>query len=119
MLGEIDTTAPQTGALSRAAKVRMLARSGEPIFLADWVDVLMVHLEVDPAALQHATPFKLDLFNGRAFGWGDCISGTTRRRVNSTDRSSMRRPAADWTIVAASSLAMRPHLATPDRSTNG
>lgn len=67
MLGEIDTTAPQTGALSRAAKVRMLARSGEPIFLADWVGVLMVHLEVDPAALQDATPFKLDLFNGRAF----------------------------------------------------
>jgi hypothetical protein len=27
----------------------------------------MVHLEVDPQALQLATPFALDLFDGRAF----------------------------------------------------
>ena len=45
----------------------MLSRPGEPLFLADWVDVLMVHLEVDPVALQRATPFPLDLFDGRAF----------------------------------------------------
>jgi uncharacterized protein YqjF (DUF2071 family) len=45
----------------------MLSRRGEPLFLAEWVDVLMVHLEVEPAALQHVTPFPLDLFDGRAF----------------------------------------------------
>jgi uncharacterized protein YqjF (DUF2071 family) len=36
-------------------------------FLADWVNVLMIHFEVDAAALQQATPFPLDLYEGRAF----------------------------------------------------
>ena len=67
MLGELPTYTPLIGTLSRAAKERMLARRGEPLFLADWVDTLMVHLEVDPLALQQATPFPLDLFDGRAF----------------------------------------------------
>lgn len=67
MPGEIETTSPPTGAPSLAARARMLSRHGEPLFLADWLDVLMIHLEVDPHALQHATPFALDLFDGRAF----------------------------------------------------
>ncbi len=62
---EVSTCAP--GVLSRAAKERMLSRSGEPLFLADWIDVLMIHLEVEPVALRRATPFPLDLFEGRAF----------------------------------------------------
>src|SRR5688572_19459462 len=67
MLGELPTRTPLTGTLSRTAKERMLSRRGEPLFLADWVDTMMVHLEVDPAAIQHATPFPIDLFDGRAF----------------------------------------------------
>lgn len=67
MLGELPTRAPSTGALSCEAKARMLSRRGEPLFLADWVDTLMVHFEVDPIALQQATPFPIDLFNSRAF----------------------------------------------------
>jgi len=55
------------GALSRVARQRMLAQRGEPLFLADWVDVLMIHFEVERSALQRATPFPLDLFEGRAF----------------------------------------------------
>ena len=35
--------------------------------MADWLDVLMIHLEVDRTALQQATPFELDLFDSRAF----------------------------------------------------
>jgi uncharacterized protein YqjF (DUF2071 family) len=45
----------------------MLSHPGEPILVADWVEVLMVHFEVDPDALQRVTPFTLDLFAGRAF----------------------------------------------------
>ena len=45
----------------------MVQEWGEPFLLADWVDVLMIHLEVEPAPLQRSTPFALDLFDGRAF----------------------------------------------------
>lgn len=67
MIGGLETTTLAPGALSRAAKERMLARPAEPLLLADWVEVLMVHLEVEPGTLQRATPFPLDLFDGRAF----------------------------------------------------
>jgi uncharacterized protein YqjF (DUF2071 family) len=59
--------APLTSIPSRAAKARMRSRFGEPLLLASWIDTLMVHLEVDPEALQRATPFPLDLFDQRAF----------------------------------------------------
>ena len=56
-----------TGALSAAARQRMLSRKGEPLFIAAWENALMIHLEVDANELQHAVPFELDLWNGRAF----------------------------------------------------
>ena len=52
---------------SELARARMLSRRGEPLFLAAWKRVLMIHLEVDPASLQHAVPFALDLREGRAY----------------------------------------------------
>jgi uncharacterized protein YqjF (DUF2071 family) len=45
----------------------LLSLRGEPLFVADWLRVLMLHYEVDPLALQKVTPFELDLFRGRAF----------------------------------------------------
>jgi uncharacterized protein YqjF (DUF2071 family) len=45
----------------------LLANRGEPFLVADWIDVLMCHLEVDPAALQRATPFPIDVRAGRAY----------------------------------------------------
>src|SRR5689334_13354547 len=66
MIGGVEAST-RPPAPSRTGRERMLSRWGEPLFLADWVDVLMVHLEVDPDALQRATPFPLDLFDGRAF----------------------------------------------------
>src|SRR5258708_319413 len=53
--------------LSQAARRRLLSCGGEPLFLADWDRVLMIHFEVEPEALQQAVPFELDLNNGRAF----------------------------------------------------
>ncbi len=52
---------------SVAAQQRMLARRGEPLFLADWLRVLMMHFEVDAAPLQDVVPYQLELHNGRAF----------------------------------------------------
>jgi hypothetical protein len=45
----------------------MLSRRGEPLFLADWDRVLMIHFEVEADALQRDVPFELDLREGRAF----------------------------------------------------
>jgi uncharacterized protein YqjF (DUF2071 family) len=45
----------------------MLSRRGGPLFLADWMRVLMMHFEIDPEALQRHVPYELDLHNGRAF----------------------------------------------------
>jgi len=52
---------------SRAARERMLSRRGEPLFVAGWHQVLMIHFEVNAEALQRDVPFQLDLFKGRAF----------------------------------------------------
>lgn len=52
---------------SKAARERMLSRLGEPLFVAGWHRVLMIHFEVDARALQCDVPFQLDLFEGRAF----------------------------------------------------
>ena len=42
-------------------------RPTRPLFYADWDDVLMIHLEVDPVALQKHVPFPLDLWEGKAY----------------------------------------------------
>lgn len=39
----------------------------EWMFIAAWRQVLMIHLEVDPAELQKCVPFQLHLFNNAAF----------------------------------------------------
>ena len=45
----------------------MLSRRGEPLLLADWERVLMIHFEVETDALQRDVPFALDLRDGCAF----------------------------------------------------
>jgi uncharacterized protein YqjF (DUF2071 family) len=53
--------------LSEIARERLLSLPGEPLFIADWMRTLMIHYEVEPAALQQVVPFQLDLRDGRAF----------------------------------------------------
>ncbi len=53
--------------LSAAARARFLAQEGRAPFLSDWLDVVMIHYEVDAAHLQREVPFELDLHEGRAF----------------------------------------------------
>ena len=52
---------------SATARRRILSRSGEPFFVADWMRVLMIHFEVDAEALQRDVQYELDLRDGRAF----------------------------------------------------
>ncbi|PWU11003.1 MAG: hypothetical protein C5B50_24315 [Verrucomicrobia bacterium] len=49
------------------AKRRLLSLPLEPLFIADWDRVLMIHYEVDAGRLQAEVPFELDLMRGRAF----------------------------------------------------
>ncbi len=53
--------------LNEQARARVQQAWGEPLFLADWMRVLMIHFEVDPEELGREVPFELDLFDGRAF----------------------------------------------------
>lgn len=49
------------------ARGRMEGQPLEPLFLADWKDVVMLHFEVKPERLQRLTTLELDRFEGRAF----------------------------------------------------
>lgn len=60
-------TARFTSQPSSVARQRMLSVRGEPLLLAAWRRVLMMHFEVDAVALQRDVPFQLDLHRGRAF----------------------------------------------------
>jgi uncharacterized protein len=61
------TTANASRDLSKAGKRRMLAKAGEPLFLAAWDRAVFIHYEADPSLLQRQIPFPLDLRNGCAF----------------------------------------------------
>ncbi len=53
--------------LSERAKARMQSGWGEPLFVADWDNVRMIHFAVDAKRLQHNVPFELDTSDGMAF----------------------------------------------------
>jgi uncharacterized protein len=53
--------------LSEAARRRMLALPGEPMFYARWDRAVFIHYAADAAVLQRDVPFELDLRDGRAF----------------------------------------------------
>lgn len=38
-----------------------------PLFLADWREVVFIHFRMDPRELQKQVPFELDLFDGKAY----------------------------------------------------
>jgi uncharacterized protein YqjF (DUF2071 family) len=49
------------------ARERLLSRRGEPLFYANWDNVLFIHYEIEPDKLQRCIPYPLDLYQGRAF----------------------------------------------------
>lgn len=51
---------------SEAARRRFLTTGKRPLFLADWMDALFIHYEIDPQKLRDAIPYELDLFEGKA-----------------------------------------------------
>ena len=46
---------------------RLLSRRGEPLFYANWDNVLFIHYETEPDELQRGIPYSLDLYHDRAF----------------------------------------------------
>ena len=52
---------------SEIAKRRLLSIRGEPLFLANWENLIFIHYETDPQELQRCVPYDLDCYHGRAF----------------------------------------------------
>lgn len=52
---------------SAAGRERMVAVRGEPLFHADWLEVVFLHYAVAPESLQPQVPWPLDVRDGRAF----------------------------------------------------
>jgi uncharacterized protein YqjF (DUF2071 family) len=63
----MQSAAASRTTLSDAARHRMLAVPGEPMFYARWDRAVFIHYAVDPATLQPDIPFELHLRDGRAF----------------------------------------------------
>jgi uncharacterized protein YqjF (DUF2071 family) len=49
------------------AKERLLSGHREPLFYANWDNILFIHYEIGPDELQRHIPYPLDLYRGRAF----------------------------------------------------
>jgi uncharacterized protein YqjF (DUF2071 family) len=63
----VDPICLRPASPSQRAMARKQRARGEPMFIADWDRVLMIHFSVDAKLLQHDIPFELDLWDGRAF----------------------------------------------------
>src|SRR5256885_13401613 len=63
----MESVATNCITLSDAARRRMLAVPGEPMFYARWNRAVFIHYVVDSTVLQPVIPFQLDLCDGRAF----------------------------------------------------
>ncbi len=54
---------PRTAATSRQER----ERNARPLFRCEWLDVVFLHYEVDPAVLAPLVPFTLDTWEGKAY----------------------------------------------------
>ena len=52
---------------SEIARCRLLSIRGEPLFFANWENLIFIHYETDPQELQSCVPYDLDYYHGRAF----------------------------------------------------
>ena len=52
---------------NETARKRLLSTAGEPLFYADWDNVIFIHYQTDPQELQRCIPYHLDLYDGSAF----------------------------------------------------
>ena len=52
---------------NETARKRLLSIRGEPLFYADWDNVIFIHYQTDPQELQRCIPYHLDLYDGSAF----------------------------------------------------
>ena len=52
---------------SKIARRRLLSIRGEPLFFANWENLVFIHYETDPQELQSCVPYDLDCYHGGAF----------------------------------------------------
>lgn len=64
---EISSIQRPAESTSDAARRRLLSVKGEPLLLADWVRLVFIHYEVPAKDLQSEVPFKIDVFEGKAY----------------------------------------------------
>lgn len=64
---------------SEAGRQRLLSRPREPLLVAGWRDVVMLHFAVDDDALQLEVPSAVERFDGRAFVSLVCFTLTDMR----------------------------------------
>jgi uncharacterized protein YqjF (DUF2071 family) len=81
------TREPLTGTLSRQAREAI----SRPLFHADWLDVIFLHYEVEPAALQPFVPYQLHLREGMAYV---SLVAFTLRRL----RSDLSARVGEWLL---------------------
>lgn len=65
--GRVDDLTLLSRPNSDAARQEIEALPFEVPFVADWVDAVFLHYEVDPKTLAEAVPFELDLHEGKAY----------------------------------------------------
>ena len=63
----LEACRSKDSSLGDRAKVRLQGAQGEPLFVANWDEVLMIHFTVEPRQLQRDVPFELDTCEGTAF----------------------------------------------------
>ncbi len=64
---------------SEVGRARLLSLPREPLFLAGWRDVVMLHFAVGAVVLQAEVPFAVETFEGRAFVSLVCFTLTDMR----------------------------------------
>jgi uncharacterized protein len=63
----VNATDLQSAANSDLARRRFIAEEHRPLMFSDWINAAFIHFEVEPRLLQPQVPFKLDLFEGKAY----------------------------------------------------
>ena len=61
------TADKETAELNYRAQRRLLETERGGILRSDWIRVVFIHFQIDPAILARHTPFELDLYEGRAY----------------------------------------------------
>ena len=96
---------------NETARKRLLSIRGEPLFYADWDNVIFIHYQTDPQELQRCIPYHLDLYDGSAFvilsEATDLITGVANAKRLARDQSPWGRSLTAVAVRDDSALDAR------------